>query len=92
MRAIIMCIIILCSDSNNDDGEHKKSDLVQQLKQQLSRRKMIFSKNHIHLTKVVGQGIIIDFQAKIRFWINLITHQFAPLLCRGSRIGLLWLP
>ena len=46
-------------DANVDDHEHvsHQPSLVQQLTLELSRKKMIFSKNGIHLSKVVGQGL-----------------------------------
>ena len=36
--------------------------MVQQLKLKLKHKKMVFSQDHIKLTKVVGQGINFDFQ------------------------------
>ena len=46
-------------DANVDDHEHvsHQPSLVQQLNLELSQKKMIFSKNEIHLSRVVGQGL-----------------------------------
>ena len=47
------------ADEHVDDNTHmcRQPSLMQQLNVELSQKKMIFSKNDIHLSKVVGQGL-----------------------------------
>ena len=50
---------LFCRDDSTacDEGVHnQEDDMVQQLNQELSLKGMIYSKNCIQLTKVVGQG------------------------------------
>ena len=62
VRCAIINVCINCaiySDADVDDHEHvsHQPSLVQQLTFELSQKKMIVSKNCIHLSKVVGQGL-----------------------------------
>ena len=47
---------LVCRHSNEDEHVHKDINVMQQLKSELHCKKMIFSKNDIHISKVVGQG------------------------------------
>ena len=47
------------SDATIDEHVSHQLSLVQKLNSELSQKKMIFSKNHIHLSKVVGQGLYV---------------------------------
>ena len=76
---------MFCRDDSkaSDEGVHdQEDDIVQQLNRELSPKGMIFSKNCIQLTKVVGQGRL---HSTSKIYINI-------LLCRRVRIGVLWLP
>ena len=53
---LIDIIYFVCRGGNEDKCVHNQSDLVQQLNQVLSGKNMIFSKNSIQVSKVVGQG------------------------------------
>ena len=46
----------MCRHDNEDEPVHKDINVMQQLKSELHCKNMIFSKNDIHISKVVGQG------------------------------------
>ena len=52
-----LCRSYTCMGVNVD--EHHRSDLVQQLMSELRWKKMIFPKNCIQLSKVIGQGTYV---------------------------------
>ena len=52
-------LILFCRGDIVD--EHHQPNMLQQLKLELSHKRMIFSKNCLQLSKVVGQGMNMNF-------------------------------
>ena len=74
-----MCIHGYRVDDADIDGHvHHHPNLVQQLNLELSQKKMIFSTNHIQVSKVVGQG------STLLYIYCAYPQCCSPLLCTGE--------